>query len=353
MTTENNETAEVTAELAAPENIEAYVEERHDQLKDELPPSDEAEAVIKQVKETHPAAKEAKKASRYERLKRARDQYRAENEELRAKLGQAPEHRESYAEQGEDSNTGINPADLAPLERSLESARHMHGDAFDAAYEAFVAYAHQTRDAATYNRVMQSEDPGAELVQWHNEQGNFSPKGLEPEIERGRQEQEFQHALQQRDAEIMVQTEARLRAEAFAKEVPDFLETVQSIDGFDDVGPLMTDLIRRSNVGPEIVYHMARDYWLPNSLGLTNTPNRFKTTRLPKLAMLAPWSRSFTPSARVEWRKYRGQPKHLPRSHRLGVELTPLATFTRWPNQTTRRITSRRGGARDEWWCDR
>jgi hypothetical protein len=66
----------------------------------------------------------------------------------------------------------------------------MYGDAFDKAYNAFVEYAHRTRDAAAYQRIMNSADPGAELVQWHNEQGNpeapeLTPGSLESEIQRG------------------------------------------------------------------------------------------------------------------------------------------------------------------------
>lgn len=56
------------------------------------------------------------------------------------------------------------------LQHSLQFARFAHKDTFDRAYEAFVDYAHRTRDQATYQRVMQSADPGEALVQWHKEQ---------------------------------------------------------------------------------------------------------------------------------------------------------------------------------------
>ena len=64
---------QATAELAKPEDISSYAEERREQ--------DESEETGEPVK----------KASRYERLKRARDSYRAENEDLKRRLGQEPE----------------------------------------------------------------------------------------------------------------------------------------------------------------------------------------------------------------------------------------------------------------------
>ena len=141
-----------------------------------LPPTTRVDAIAGGPGQ-HPELKEAKKASRYERLKRARDQYKAEAEELRPRLGQSAEQRESYSETDSDTwhQSQGRRRRSAPLERSLEAAQHMHGDAFDKAYEAFVEYAHETRDKAAYERVMQSADPGAELVQWWNEQGNPSP----------------------------------------------------------------------------------------------------------------------------------------------------------------------------------
>jgi hypothetical protein len=55
------------------------------------------------------------------------------------------------------------------LQHSLQFARFAHKETFDRAYEEFVDYAHKTRDQATYQRVMQSSDPGEALVQWHKE----------------------------------------------------------------------------------------------------------------------------------------------------------------------------------------
>jgi hypothetical protein len=56
------------------------------------------------------------------------------------------------------------------LQHSLQFARFAHKETFDRAYEEFVDYAHKTRDQATYQRVMQSSDPGEALVSWYKDQ---------------------------------------------------------------------------------------------------------------------------------------------------------------------------------------
>jgi hypothetical protein len=56
------------------------------------------------------------------------------------------------------------------LRDSLRFARYAHQEVFDKAYEDFVEYAHKTRDQATYQRVMQSSDPGEALVSWYKDQ---------------------------------------------------------------------------------------------------------------------------------------------------------------------------------------
>ena len=56
------------------------------------------------------------------------------------------------------------------LQHSLQFARFAHKETFDAAYEAFVDYAHKTRDQATYHRVMNASDPGEALVSWYKDQ---------------------------------------------------------------------------------------------------------------------------------------------------------------------------------------
>jgi DNA primase len=56
------------------------------------------------------------------------------------------------------------------LRDSLRFARHAHQEVFDKAYEDFVEHTHKTRDQATYQRVMQSSDPGEALVSWYKDQ---------------------------------------------------------------------------------------------------------------------------------------------------------------------------------------
>jgi hypothetical protein len=262
-----NTEAEATAELAKPEDVTAYVEERQEQEAQDAPPADEVDALAKQVRDTDPSLKEAKKASRYERLKRARDQYKAEAEELRQKLGQSsPEtHTEaSYDDLGTPEGK---------LQHSLAVAQQTHGDGLNKAYEAFVDYAHATKDKATYDRIMQSADPGQALVEWHNEQGNPTPSPEGPydaAIQQGRQEQDFQTQLAARDAEVRAQAELNLRIETFAAQNPEFHEAIN--DGgwiWEDVqAPVFGDLVRRSPLAPEILYLMAKDPFSDNSLGI-------------------------------------------------------------------------------------
>jgi hypothetical protein len=54
------------------------------------------------------------------------------------------------------------------LENSLERADQRHGDVFRRAYDAFTNHITNTRDQATYQRVMMSGDPGKSLVDWYN-----------------------------------------------------------------------------------------------------------------------------------------------------------------------------------------
>ena len=52
------------------------------------------------------------------------------------------------------------------LENSLRFAHYAHGDKFNEAYQSFTDYVNRTRDQATYQRVMASNDPGEALVGW-------------------------------------------------------------------------------------------------------------------------------------------------------------------------------------------
>jgi hypothetical protein len=231
-------------------------------------------------KNTPPELKEAKKASRYERLKRARDQFKSENEQYRSKYGpleadSEPQHGERQAQDTEAASTST-PAEHAQLTSSLESARHLYGQAFDNAYQAFVAHVGATRDKQAYQQVMSSPDVGQALVEWHNSAGNPSPPegyNFETAIQEGRQQQEFQEALAARDAEIRTQAELNLRVQAFAEKTPDFYQTIKDFDEVfgDTVPPLATDLIKRSPLGPEIAYLIAKDAFnFENSYGIAD-----------------------------------------------------------------------------------
>ena len=130
--------SEAVAELAKPEDVTAYVEERHEQEADAAPPEDETDRLAKEVRDRHP---ELKRASRYERLKKARDQYRAEAEELRAKLGAEPQA---------PSEEPVHKGDVGALENSLKFAHDTHGDKFEAAYKSFVEHVQATGDQAAH-----------------------------------------------------------------------------------------------------------------------------------------------------------------------------------------------------------
>jgi hypothetical protein len=240
--------AEVTAELAVPEKIDAYVEERQEQIKEDLPPEDETDALAREVRDKHP---ELKKASRSERRRRAREALERENESLRAKI-EKPE--------------AASKADIGAVENSLRLVADKHGtEKFHAAFTDFVKYMDGTKDQATYNKVMSAPDVGEALIEWH-EQGGASqaPQAqqdpYQAALEQGRQDVNFQAALAEREAQIRVETAAKFRAEAFAKTVPDFYEALQDVDGIE-VPPPMMDLIKRSEFAPQIAYMLAKDCW--------------------------------------------------------------------------------------------
>jgi hypothetical protein len=265
---ENTPEAEATAELAKPEDVTAYVEQRQEDEADARPPEDEVDVATKQLQDKYPELKEAKKASRYERLKRARDQYKAEAEELRSRLGQSAEPETHTEASYDDLGTPE-----GKLQHSLATAEHKHGDALHNAYQAFVEYAHATKDQATYDRIMQSADPGQALVEWHNEQGNPTPSPEGPydaAIQQGREQQDFQQQLAARDAEVRAQAELNLRVEQFAAQNPGFHEAINDAAFmYEDVNaPVFGDLVRRSPLAPEILYLMSKDVYSDNSLGI-------------------------------------------------------------------------------------
>jgi hypothetical protein len=268
-----NTEAEVTAELAKPTDISEYVAERTEQAEADRPPEDEVDVATKQLQDKYPELKEAKKASRYERLKRARDQYKAETD---AKQQRIDELEQKY-ERGEHHEAETAPSsqsdgDTARLESSLESAKLLYGGAFDQAYQAFVEHCQKTGDKAAYEQVMSAGDVGQALVQWHDQMGNPSPspEAYEAAIQQGRQEQDFQQQLAARDEQIRAQAELSLRIETFAAQNPDFHQAIdEAAFMYEGVNaPVFQDLVRRSPLAPEILYLLSKDVFSDNSLGI-------------------------------------------------------------------------------------
>jgi hypothetical protein len=229
MSTEDNEDQQLLTELSKPEDVSEYIEQRQEMEAEERPPQDEHERLVKEVREKHP---ELKRASRSQRYKKSRDRALQEVQQLRERYEPEPA---DTVDTGEHVDTGYEqptttPAEPNPqLEHSLDTAKKTYGPAFDAAYAAFTAHVSGTRDMDAYNRVMNSAHPGEELVRWHAENPYAS------EMQQGRHDVEFQTALRQHEDEIRVQTECKLRAEALARHVPDFMETVQSVEGVDEL----------------------------------------------------------------------------------------------------------------------
>ena len=252
--TSANSTEAIAAELAKPEDASAYIEQRRE---DDAPPAepDETDQLVKELRQKHGLEeKDTKKASRYERLKRARDSYKAEAEELRAKY--------------ERSDTQPMPGDKIPepakrdageIENSLKFAHDKHGDKFEAAYQAFMEHVQTTGDTASYNKVMSAPDVGDALVEWFDQGPPAAP--LDPyqeALEQGRQQTNFEAAIAEREAQIRLETEVKFRAEQFAQNFPDFYDVLQGIDGVE-IPPQMQQMIARSEFGPALAYYLAKD----------------------------------------------------------------------------------------------
>ena len=79
---------EILNDLAKPEDITEFAEQRQDDDRADRPAEDEADSLARDIHAKHP---EIKRVSRWERKKRAMEKLRAENEELRSKLSLDPE----------------------------------------------------------------------------------------------------------------------------------------------------------------------------------------------------------------------------------------------------------------------
>jgi hypothetical protein len=298
MVDEQENEQEVAAELAKPEDITGYVEEREQEAADALPPEDEADAAIR----AHPATQQAKKASRYERLKRARDQYRQESEEKDRRIAElegaqsddfdsddlAPEEVLARAQ-------GDGTGDAPSADHSLQRAHKVHGKAYEDAYNTLIDYLTRTKDQAAYQRIARSPDVGEELMRWHEEY--LQNPAYEAEAEQGGEQlsQELQHGLQAVEAQAhneylaRRQGELNVRCQAFAAQVPDFFETCQSVEGVHNIPPVMADLIQSSPVGPQIAYHLAKDFWSENSQGLLDHCETLANDPIAQARLVGAW----------------------------------------------------------------
>jgi hypothetical protein len=158
--------AQAAQELSKPEDATAYIEDRQEQEKAEASPQD-AEP------------QQQRRASRYERLKRARDAAQAEAAELRKRL---------------------DPESPTPPENPYQD-----------------------------------------------------------EIEHGRREAEFSDQAEKIREYAETAGAYKARAEAFAKQFPDFEEAIESVNGVATLPPLMSELIAKSPYGPAMVYLLAKD----------------------------------------------------------------------------------------------
>jgi hypothetical protein len=242
--------SEALAEIAKPDDVSLYIEQRK-----------EDEAEDRPLKEDEPAPDpERKKLSRNERRRAAREALERENESLRAKVErpEAPEAPPKFDR--EKSDTGV-------LENSLKFAGDKHGEEkFMQAFQAFTDHVKQTGDQATYNKIMAAADPGDAMVQWYDE-GAQAPQAEEPldpyqaALEQGRQHQNFEAAIQEREQQIRVETETQFRVQQFAQAYPDYHDALQAVDGINTVPAPMLEMIRRSEFAPAIAYYLAKDCW--------------------------------------------------------------------------------------------
>jgi hypothetical protein len=253
MANELTDSNETLAELSKLDDATLYIEQRR-----------EDEAEDRPLNEDEPAPDpEHKKLSRNARRAAAREALERDNESLRAQIEKPEQSAPKY-----DRKT----IDLGAVENSLKFAGDKHGRAkFEAAFTDFVKYMDGTKDQTTYDRVMSASDVGEALIEWHAQQGGASQAPQAPQqaqadpyqaaLEQGRQDTRFQSALQEREAQIRVETAAQFRAQEFAKSVPDFHEALAGVDGLDTVPAPMLDMIHRSEFGPAIAYMLAKDCW--------------------------------------------------------------------------------------------
>jgi hypothetical protein len=183
----------------APEAPEPVVQETAPEPVVENPP-------VEAKPDAHvPSWRLAEEASRRREAETALNDMRAEMRQMQTQWAQMMQQRQAPQQPQEMVDPFADPQGYAQsilqqqqqmqqqmaLENSLRFARYAHKEVFDKAYEEFVDYTHKSRDQATYQRVMQSADPGEALVQWHREQQLHKELGgsdLKTFIEKQREE---------------------------------------------------------------------------------------------------------------------------------------------------------------------
>lgn len=155
----------------APEASDEVVQEPTPQLEAEKP---EADAKVPSWRLAEEAQRRREAEQRYHELERQIRDLQMQSARQAQPQQQAPEPIDPFADPTGFANSieqQFNQRLAAmQLEQSLRFSRLQNGETFDKAYEAFIDHTHRTRDQATYQRVMQSGDPGQALVDWYKQQ---------------------------------------------------------------------------------------------------------------------------------------------------------------------------------------
>jgi len=155
----------------APEPTEEVVQEPPAQLEAEKPESD---ARVPSWRLAEEAQRRREAEQRYHELERQIRDLQLQAARQVQSQQQAPEPIDPFADPQGFAQTIQQQFEqrlaAMQLEQSLRFSRLQNGEVFDKAYEAFLDHATRTRDMATYQRVMQSGDPGQALVDWYKQQ---------------------------------------------------------------------------------------------------------------------------------------------------------------------------------------
>ncbi len=163
-----------------------------------------------------------------------------------------------YAEEREEQQESEDP-DIARIEKNIDELKPEKKRA--TRYERLkrARDAAQAENAELRKRLEEVDEPSSENQQPENE--------YEEAIEQGRREAETADQLSQRDDYVAAATAFNTRAAAYARDVPDFQETLESIQGLYQIPDEFCQMIAHSDYGPAIVYGCAKDVWSENSQG--------------------------------------------------------------------------------------